>query len=178
MEPIRKTAMLLLILIFSTINAYADNTGNENLYPYVGIVTGNRVNVRSGPSINYEVLGKADKEDRVVVRDAKKEWLCIEPPDNIILWVHGSYVQEGRITAYSVNVRSAPNTNSFIVGQLEKDNPVKIVSIDDEWVSILPPENTYAWISSEFVDYEMSLEEYDKNKSMEIEKNREKTGTH
>ena len=171
----------LLFVFFITAYTYAENIditdtskNNPELFPFIGKIEGNRVNIRSGPSVNFEILTQLFNEGRVTVLEEKTGWYRITPPDGIKLWVHGDFVLEGKISAYSVNVRSGPGTNRSIVAQVEKGESVDVLAIENGWVAISPPEGAYAWINSEFVEFEMLLSEYSSQIADKIENDEKK----
>ncbi|MDP8217476.1 MAG: SH3 domain-containing protein [Candidatus Theseobacter exili] len=171
----------LLFVLFITAHTYAENIditdtskNNPELFPFIGKVEGNRVNIRSGPNVNFEILTQLLNGGRVTVLEEKAGWYRITPPEGIKLWVHGDFVLEGKITAYSVNVRSGPGTNSSIVTQVEKGEPVNVLAIENGWVAISPPQGAYAWVSSGFVEYEMLLSEYSSQIAEKIEMDEKK----
>lgn len=51
------------------------------------------LNIRSGPGINYNVVGRFQREDRVNVRGEFGDWLKIAPPETASLWVSRDYVE-------------------------------------------------------------------------------------
>lgn len=51
-----------------------------------------KVNVRSGPGINFAIVGQLAPGDAVTLRGAMQDWLKIAPPDVCSLWVSRSLV--------------------------------------------------------------------------------------
>ena len=51
-----------------------------------------KLHVRCGPGINYTVVGKLAKGDRVSVRGSRDKWLKIAPPPGTVLWVSAQYL--------------------------------------------------------------------------------------
>lgn len=58
-----------------------------------GKVVASKVQVRSGPGINYTAVGQVDRDDMLVVRGEFQEWLKIQPPEDAALWVAAEYVE-------------------------------------------------------------------------------------
>lgn len=52
-----------------------------------------RVNMRSGPGLNYAVLGQVNEGDRLIVRGLSTDnvWLLLEDGTGILVWVSGTY---------------------------------------------------------------------------------------
>ena len=63
--------------------------------PYLGVITGDNVNIRSGPAEIYYAVGKLRKGQQVVVsgeRHGKKNWAMIEPTDQCFSYISKKYV--------------------------------------------------------------------------------------
>ncbi|MBN1676786.1 MAG: SH3 domain-containing protein [Kiritimatiellae bacterium] len=58
-----------------------------------GTITSARVNVRAGPGINYKVVGRVSKGEKVEVRGRFSDWVKIAPPPDTSLWVALEYVE-------------------------------------------------------------------------------------
>lgn len=59
-----------------------------------GIITGDRINVRAGPSVAYNNFGKLNKGDKVDVVEIKdKVWAKIKGSPKLHVWVSSSYVK-------------------------------------------------------------------------------------
>ncbi|MBI1871174.1 MAG: hypothetical protein HYS07_08295 [Chlamydiae bacterium] len=129
-------------------------------FPFVGKVLKNNVNIRSGASTNYEVLGQANKDQEIVVWQEAFGWYAITPPEGIFFWVNSKYVNEGKVIADSVNVRVRSNTDCEVISQLERGDFIEVVSQNGEWLQIKPPQKSHAWIDKNFVAYSKSYNIY------------------
>jgi SH3-like domain-containing protein len=58
-----------------------------------GTATANKLYVRSGPGINYTVVGTMNKGDTFTVRGEFGEWIKIAPPPSCSVWVNRQFVQ-------------------------------------------------------------------------------------
>ena len=70
-----------------------------------GIVTSNRLNVRSGPGIDYGSVCELDKDARFIIngRLADERWLFVEPFDGVSGWIFAPHVTTGQaISEYPV----------------------------------------------------------------------------
>lgn len=83
-------------------NANTSNTSNNELKIKVGTITGNDVNVRKGPSIDYTSLGVFFKGDKVRIVDSNtnslnETWYKIEfdnPKVGLIVgWVRSDFIK-------------------------------------------------------------------------------------
>lgn len=64
-----------------------------------GIVTGNRVNVRGGPSVAHAVLLTLDDGVKVSPLEEREDWVKISLPDAARLWLNSRYLSTGSGTA-------------------------------------------------------------------------------
>ncbi len=62
-----------------------------------------------------------------------------------------SFPYIGQIIGDSVNVRSGPGTNYYSCGKLSRLDMVKVVGQRFSWSRIVPPKESFSWISSKFV---------------------------
>ncbi len=58
-----------------------------------GIVTGNRVNVRSGPGLHFKSIAKLSKGQPVEVVRVEQDWLQIKPTAECFGWISSDLVQ-------------------------------------------------------------------------------------
>ncbi|MDF7809439.1 SH3 domain-containing protein [Pontiellaceae bacterium B12219] len=56
-------------------------------------VTPKKLNVRSGPSQNYNVVAVVERDDVLTVRGKFKEWLKIAPPLGSRVWISADYIE-------------------------------------------------------------------------------------
>lgn len=58
-----------------------------------GIVQPTKLNVRSGPSRNYNVVAVVERDDFLSIRGEFNEWLKIAPPIGSRVWISADYVE-------------------------------------------------------------------------------------
>jgi uncharacterized protein YraI len=58
-----------------------------------GKSTADKLNVRAGPGINYNVVGTLSKGEAITVRGQFNEWVKIAPMRSASLWVHKEFVE-------------------------------------------------------------------------------------
>lgn len=114
---------------------YQDGTKGKNTAK--GIVSGDQVNVRSGPGTDFDKVGSMSYGERVNILEQFKygntTWACTEDG-----WVCLDYVYidgqpgegsgAGRVTGNNVNLRSGPGTGYASNGTLNTDDTVKILA--------------------------------------------------
>lgn len=150
---------LLILLFCGSLSAQED-------YPFVGVVTQDKINVRAGANINFEVLSKLVNQEKVTVVGKSYNWYKISLPPDARCYINERYVKiedtEGVVSANRVNIRSNPGDNFSILGQVNKDTRVKILKKSGEWYGIEPPENCFGWVHEKFIKYYSEFKEEDK----------------
>ncbi len=61
-------------------------------FPYIAQITGDSVNIRSGPGTNHYPCGKLSKTDRVKVVGSRFSWSRIVPPASCFSWISAQHV--------------------------------------------------------------------------------------
>ncbi len=107
------------------------------------------LNVRSGPGLNYNIVGSVKKGEIVNVIREVNGWGEI----NTDQWIYLSYTLPATpgnsfpktviINVSSLNVRSGPGTNNGVVGSVKKGETVKVTREVNGWGEINPNQ----WIS-------------------------------
>ena len=137
---------------------YQDGTTGTNTAG--GIVTGNGLNIRSGPGTGYAAVGSYNAGDRVSILEQFTyngvTWGCTNKG-----WISLDYVRLdgtdtgesklGSVTVDDLNIRSGPGTGYAAVGSLNTGDSVTIlyeVTVGDTtWGNIKE-----GWISMDYVD--------------------------
>ena len=142
--------------------------------PYLGVITGDNVNIRSGPAEIYYAVGKLHKSQQVVVcgeRHGKKNWAMIEPTEQCFSYISKKYVEiqdisdvpdsavlqeTGVVTGNFVRVRAGsikvPPVNARQVQtKLNFGTVVQIVGERDDFYKIASPPGCYFWISLDYI---------------------------
>ena len=119
-------------------------TSKEKKNAKNGVVTGDNVNLRSGPGTEYEKIKKYSKGDtcQIYAKDGKFYFVKMDK-DNKVGFISTSYCQEststatevvsapngtvlGKVTASKVALRSAASKTSTAITQLSRDDQVYI----------------------------------------------------
>ncbi len=124
-----------------------------------------KVNVRSGPSTSYSVVGGLTKDQRVTVTGSSGNWYRISW-SNGSAYVSASYLRQassapstpstpstgtiGKATA-DVNVRTGPGTNYKRLGTLYKGELVTIHAYEGSWARVTWRDYASAYISRSYL---------------------------
>ena len=100
-------------------------------------------------------LNDLAKDLPVKVIGTKGEWLMIESPIGLDVWVYGKFISETENTAQinnnRVRIRSLPSTGSEsdVLGLLDKGTPVEIQSRKGDWIRLRVTRSIAGWVTSE-----------------------------
>lgn len=153
-----KTINLLVIFFFvlsyyCLINSNCAKAQEKKSYPYIGIVTCEKLRVLPRKGTNYREITTLSQNDLVTVLDKNGDWLLIKPPENINCWISSDYILEGIVIGTALNVRQGPGINFPVLTQVNKNDKVNVIDEKNNWKKISPPESLKAWVSANFVDY-------------------------
>lgn len=134
-------------------------------FPHLAEVTGNDVNIRSGPGTNHYRCGKVHKGDIVRIVNTEPGWSRIVPPVGCFSWISVQCVSvslvdraTGIVTGDGVDVYAGsdyvePMHSTRLQVTLNRGHKVKL--LDDEetggYYKIGPPTGAYVWVSAQFI---------------------------
>ena len=144
-----RVLMVILIYLFAISGLY----GEEEQFPYMGIVTAEKLRVLPRKGTNYMEITELKQHDLVTVIGREGDWLRIVPPDDIACWIKGDYIVDGTVSGTAVNVRSGPGIKHRILGQVNKGDLVNEIEEKDTWIHIDPPDTLTAYIKADFAKY-------------------------
>jgi hypothetical protein len=127
-----------------------------------GVVKGKNINVRAQANVNSEVVTQLQNGQRVVVIDeiaaknpgpkSPKRWYMIALPTGTPVWVSAAFVQDGKVSATRLNVRSGPGENFSVLGRINKGVAVSELRRQDKWLEIEAPEAVHGYVATFLVD--------------------------
>jgi hypothetical protein len=107
------------------------------------------VELHALPDEKSDIAGHVREGDIVTADTAPSRnalWIEVAPPRAMILWVHGSYVSNGLVTASSLHVRSGPGSGYRPVGELARGERVSVVHRLGDWYAIESPPAARVWV--------------------------------
>ncbi|MFB0525488.1 MAG: SH3 domain-containing protein [Phycisphaerae bacterium] len=132
-------------------------------FPYVAEITGDDVNIRSGPGTNYYSCGKLNTGDRVEVVSEQFGWSRIVPPAGNFSWISMQYVSinlddptlgtvTGDIARVYVGADDVEPMHSLSEQiRLKRGDKVKLLGEEkDDYYKIAPPSGAYLWVSTQY----------------------------
>ena len=108
-------------------------------------VTGNSVNVRTGPSTSYKSIMKLNKGDKVEYISSSGNWSKVRYNEKEG-YISNTYIKSVSttststdiriITGNSVNFRKGPGTNYSVIKSFNKGTKVEFISKENDWVKV------------------------------------------
>lgn len=157
---VTRKQIVLFILLYTGIQLIHTDfliCKDEHDFPYVGIVTTEKLRVMPERGTNYSEITTLTLNDLVTVIDQNGEWLQIKPPEQIACWINIDYVKDDVVTGHNVNLRQGPGIQYPVVGQASKGTKVVSITKENNWMKITPPESIRAWVNASFVKYFSSV---------------------
>lgn len=116
------------------------------------VVQADRVNLRSRPVPNAEVVGQAAGQTVLTVKSVTNGWVEVQAPDTgCDVYVHRDFIKEGVVISDPLNIRAGPGINYSRVGALKKGDPVTARGEVGEWIRIAPPAAVSLWVKQDLV---------------------------
>ncbi len=131
--------------------------------PRPGKISGGRVNVRAGPSTQYESIDVLTTGAQVTVLAKNGEWFKIVFPQDKLASIHKNFVTAdisgeipeegvpGVVNQDDVDIHAFYWDKSTVVGKLSKGDPVVIKQERGQWYRIDAPETARAYVFAEYV---------------------------
>ena len=131
----------------STSYFYVEGTTGEGAG--TGYIHSENPNIRSGPGLEYDVVGKYQNGDTVKILCQIGKWGCTDKG-----WVSMSYVAMkqhatgmGVVTAETLNIRKQAMVDSTLVGTYAKGDQIEILEVYGDW-----GKTDKGWVSLDYVD--------------------------
>ncbi|MFH0826749.1 MAG: SH3 domain-containing protein [Candidatus Omnitrophota bacterium] len=132
----------------------------QELPPFAGLVNEEGVNIRSDSTVGASIICVAEKGLRLDVVAANYDWYKVRLPKQAPAYVSKELVEcvdsdkgcaSGKILKDGVNIRLEPHLSSHILGKVDQNQAVTIISESQDWYKILPIQNSYGWIHKKFI---------------------------
>jgi uncharacterized protein YgiM (DUF1202 family) len=136
---------LLLAALTCAIPALADTV----------VIRGDRVNVRSQPSLDGEVLVWMKRGETVETQGSSKDgFIRIALPSKVAVWVYGPLVDRAshQIKAPEARLRVGPGRNYGELGVLKKGAALTEIRESDGWLQVEPPAGLSAYVGAQFIE--------------------------
>lgn len=128
------------------------------------IVTADRVNVRSRPSVaRGEVVTQLARDQKVIIfeeglpsagpRDPVSEWTRIEVPAGCPVWVSADHVSmpAGTVKPAHLNVRAGPSEDYAILGTVARGTQLRSLEERNGWLRVEAPLGLSGYVAADFL---------------------------
>lgn len=148
----------VLFSLFITLHfpAFVDT---QTIYAADVLVTGDTVNIRTGPGLSYDVVTKVKKNEALSVLSEDGDWLKVKTSTNKVGWIANWLIQSkqttvkknqtAKITENGLRVRSAAGATNKVLGTLQKGETYDVLLLTDGWIQIDSPFGK-GWVSKDF----------------------------
>ena len=153
-------ATMAILTMLNTGAVFAQSNKDVATKESVAVVNTEKLNIRSGPSTSYDIIGSFSKNDGVDLLSIKNGWYKIEMEDGKIAWTNGQYITlAGEVTADKLNIRKGPATSYDIVGNKVKEDKVKVLkAFENGWYEIELEDGETGFICGKYVDTKVENE--------------------
>ena len=122
------------------------------------MITGDTVNLRSGPGLGYKVLGQITQGTWVEVKEESSGWVRVLY-NSKEYWVAGWLIEidlqsknlVAIVNGSIVNLRRGPGTEYSVLSTVKKGERLKALGKRGDWIRVERSDGTNCWISAEFV---------------------------
>jgi SH3-like domain-containing protein len=113
-----------------------------------------RINVRSGPGLNYSILWHVDRGYPLQVIDSQKDWYRVRDFEGDVGWVYKPLTAGTAhvvVKKPEINVRSGPGTNYRIVAKAREGVVFRTLARQKGWVKVRHQNGTTGWVARHLV---------------------------
>jgi uncharacterized protein YgiM (DUF1202 family) len=141
------------------------NVRAEEAKSFAGEITADRVNVRSGPHLNFEIIYTCNRGDKIIIIGEQYDWYKIKLPESAILYISKEFIDNKNNTfivkADDVNIRAGTGLEYNIVGQLLKGDKIDIITETGAWYGIKAPKGCFGWIYKKYIKFYATVDQYE-----------------
>lgn len=121
---------------------------------FTGKVTGNKVRLRTTPSLEAYVIREANSGELLSIVDEKDDFYVILPPLGTKGYVFRTFVLDNVVEADRVNIRLYPDTEAPVIGQFQSGEKINaaVSSVNSKWLEVELGNSAHFYISKEYVE--------------------------
>lgn len=120
-------------------------------------ITAQTVNIRSGPSTAYRIIGSAAKGETFSLIKEEAGWYNIQYNQNTAGWVIGTYSkirgEDSNLPAYvrissgMVNIRKGPGESYEKIGEMQPGTPLAVTGESGDWYEITTSDGKVGYVA-------------------------------
>jgi SH3-like domain-containing protein len=149
MKRIYHPLFLLWLVLFLILGAQARSVHAEMLS-----VSGNDINLRTGPGTKYRVVWELDQGFPLEVLKRTGDWYRVRDFEGTIGWIHRSGVDKtphmivntNKKTKKQINLRSGPGTKYRVVAKAHYGVVLKTLEQNKGWVKVQHEQGVTGWV--------------------------------
>ncbi len=146
----------VVLMLMALLLPFAGNAEEEIAAVYeafTGKVEGNQVRMRLQADLGSHIVQELSGGDFVLIVGEYGDYYAVKPPQGSKNYVFRTFVLDGVIEGYRVNVRLDPDLNSPVVTQLNTGDIADgvISPVNSKWLEIAPPESVVFYVSKDFI---------------------------
>ena len=151
----KKKILKIAFVVFFQLNSFCFAAEPAN-NAFSGTVNRENINVRADANTTSAVICRLNKNDIVEVVFEKYEWYKIKLPKNAACYVKKELVEPidnktAKVSRENVNIRLLPNESSPIIGKVNANEIISLLSDDGKWYKIKATDNTFGWVNKKFI---------------------------
>lgn len=112
------------------------------------------VNVRTGPSTDYQVKMEVFKGYPFKVVSKKGDWIKVSDFEGDTGWIYSNLVSDGDtviVTGNKVNMRASTSTKSAVIAEVERGVVFTQIGKEGDWVKVRHSGGTIGWIYKKLI---------------------------
>jgi SH3-like domain-containing protein len=151
----KTTTALFQIILGTTVSVFILSTATAE----IASIQGDQTSLRQRPDKTSTVLWELNNGFPIEIIRKQGDWVNIKDFENDSGWVHKSridskphvIVKANRSEEQSINVRSAPRTNSSIIGNAFYGVVFTVIEKKDGWVKVRHDTGLTGWVKSDLL---------------------------
>jgi uncharacterized protein YgiM (DUF1202 family) len=129
----------------------------EEFKPFPGLINTDNINIRSDATVNSKIICNLSRGKPVEVVLERYDWYKIRLPKTAPSFIRKDLVtlideKTAKVAHDRVNIRLGPNEDSWVLGQVDKNEVIAVLDIRGQWYKINPTNNSFGWVYKKFVD--------------------------
>jgi len=145
MKHLQSMALLAALLLAAVPGLYAA----ERM-----AVSAETANVRSGPSLEHDLLWQVEKFHPVLILEKRGEWCRFKDFEGDQGWIHMNLLDKTAtviVKATRCNVRTGPSTEHEIAFSVDKGIPFRLLQTQGKWMQIQHADGDRGWILNSLI---------------------------
>jgi uncharacterized protein YraI len=153
-------SLILLLLTALLLSAFIPMTQASAKESEFAVVTVPALNLRSGPSLDYEILRVLPRGQQLSILDLSKDglWTRVSLAEGVQGWVYSRFIStigetDAQVLLDGLNLRTGPGFGYRTIRQLSKGQALTVTgrSLQSDWLSVRLPNGTGGWVFSAYI---------------------------